>query len=340
MKHYPFPKIRQYHQVLRDLKLKAQFSGFDINGDPIYDSTKELPIVSFEGFVKLHGTNAAIVINSDETYYCQSRENVIDQMKDNAGFAHWVAKDGHKIIPHFKPSDATKTVIYGEWCGGSIQSRVALNSMPKMFVIFGVKQVVSTDPIDGETNSLWMITDYENPTIGVFNIRRTKPYILEVDLNHPDKAIEIMNRWVDTIDKNCPFAKTFDISGHGEGIVFRPMGEKSFSRAFKVKGSSHSKASKEKKLPTVDVVKLDSIHAALELYCTEDRLQQGYNIVVPSIADAIPQKISDFIRWVIDDIWDEESDALLAADISRKEISSAVSKIAAAWFQNKLKISI
>lgn len=340
MKHYSFPKIRQYHQVLYGLKLRAQFSGFATDGEPIYDDTKELPIVTFEGFVKLHGMNAAIVINSDGTYYCQSRENVIDQVKDNNGFAHWVAKDGHKIIPNFKPREPVKTVVYGEWCGGSIQAGVALNSMAKMFVIFGVKDVnPGDDSTDEEPTSVWRTTEYENPEIGVFNIRRTKPYIIEVDLNRADNAIEAMNQWVDSIDKECPFAKTFDISGHGEGIVFRPVGDPSFSRAFKVKGESHSK-SHVRKLPTVDVVKMDSIHEAVELYCTEDQLEQGYSIVVPSEADAVPQKIADFIRWIVNDIWDEESDALLTSDISRKELNGAVSKKASSWFQNKLKTSL
>jgi len=340
MKHYAFPKIRQYHQVLQSLKLSYQFSGVDEKGDPIYDDTKELPIITFEGFVKLHGTNAAIVINSDGTYYCQSRENVIDQIKDNAGFAHWVAKDGYKIVPHFKSdNDGVRTIVYGEWCGGSIQGGVALSSMQKMFVIFGVKQVFTTDNSNEEVTSVWSSTSYENPDIGVFNVRRTKPYIIEVDLNQANKSIEIMNQWVDSIDKECPFAKTFDISGHGEGIVFKPIDDPSFSRAFKVKGESHSK-SHVKKTITVEVVKLDSIQVAVETYCNEDRLEQGYGIVVSSPADAVPQKIANFIKWVVEDIWNEESDSLLASDISRKEITGAVSKKAATWFQNKLKSSV
>ena len=249
MKHYPFPKIRQFHQVIKDLKDKACFAGLDADGNPIYDWTKELPTIKFVGRVKLHGTNAAIVFNSDGSYYCQSRENIITEEKDNAGFAHWAHKcgvSGTFPLP-FLPekldecgvSDPTPTAVYfGEWCGGSIQAGVALNELPRMFVLFGVKVI---DPLTQETTwhrlPQFMV---ENPELGIYNIEmKTKAYEVEVDLNRPDKAIEVMNKMVEEIDKECPFAKTFGVSGHGEGIVFRPEGDNSFQYAFKVKGESH-----------------------------------------------------------------------------------------------------
>lgn len=35
MKHYSFPKIRQYHQVLRDLKLQLSYFGKDEKGQAV-----------------------------------------------------------------------------------------------------------------------------------------------------------------------------------------------------------------------------------------------------------------------------------------------------------------
>lgn len=55
MKHYKFPKINQYHQVVGGLKLHHQFVGKDENDDPIYDKNKELPVITFEGRIKHHG---------------------------------------------------------------------------------------------------------------------------------------------------------------------------------------------------------------------------------------------------------------------------------------------
>ena len=98
--------------------------------------------------------------------------------------------------------------------------------------------------------------------------------------------------------------------------------------------------SKIKKLPTVDVQKMDSIEKALETHCHEDRLEQGYAALVKSREDEDPKKIGEFIRWVVNDIWEEEGDALVASDISRKDMGAAVSKKAARWFQSKLQSTI
>jgi hypothetical protein len=218
-------------------------------------------------------------------------------------------------------------VVYGEWCGGSIQASVALNSMPKMFVIFGAKVV------NGDADYTWLyLPELEAPELQIYNVTRTHPFTIGIDLGRPDKAIEVMNNWVNEIDSECPFAKTFGVSGNGEGLVFRPEGDNSFAYAFKVKGESHSK-SKIKKLPTVDVQKMDSIERALETHCHEDRLEQGWCRFV----EHDPKMIGDFIRWVVNDIWEEEGDSLVASDISRKDMGSAVSKKASRWFQHKLQ---
>ena len=331
MKHYPFPKIRQYHQVLRDVKLRHSYVGKDEQGEPIYDNTIELPTITFQGYVKLHGTNAAIVFDADGTTYAQSRENIIDEIKDNAGFAHWVAKEGHKLREKIAFAHGMKAVVYGEWCGGSIQKGVALNDLPKMFVVFGLKI------INDNNESQWKNSSHiQDESINVHHISRAPAFSISVDLNRPDRAIEQMTAWVDEIDVACLFAKTFGVNGHGEGIVFRPFGEHGFDCAFKIKGESHSK-SKIKKLPTVDVVKMDGIQQAVETHCHEDRLEQGWGVVIKSEADKAPQKIAEFISWVVNDIWEEEGDSIRASDISRKDIGGAISKKAARWFQTKLR---
>jgi hypothetical protein len=334
MKHYSFPKIRQYHQVLRDLKLHYQYVGKDEAGNPVFDNTVALPVVEFVGYTKLHGTNAAICFYADGSFYCQSRENVIDEITDNAGFAHWAHKGGHKIFDCIKQQFETDTklvVVYGEWCGGSIQKGVALNELPKMFVVFGLKVVNTLD------ERQWHDASYiQDHAINVYNIAEAPSYTIEVDLERPDKAIEQMTSLVDVIDAECPFAKLFGISGIGEGLVFRQSGEHSFGNAFKVKGEKHS-VSKIKKIPTVDVVKMDNLQQAVQTHIHEDRLQQIYDKIVLTEADKVPQNIAPFIKNLVEDAWEEEGDAIRASDLSRKEFGAAVSKVAARWFQNKLK---
>lgn len=335
MKHYSFPKIRQYHQVIRHLKLHHQYVGKDEDGEPIFDSNIKLPVVEFIGYEKHHGTNASIVFSHDGSFYCQSRENIVTEERDNAGFAHWVHKEGYKIFDqikhHFDGWDGY-VVLYGEFAGGSIQKGVALNQLPKMFIVFGMKKVCIIDPDNNE----WVDSSYvKDHSISVYNATESPSYTIQVDLERPDKAIEQMNSWVDEIDKESPFAKNLGVSGVGEGLVFRVKNQYSFDRAFKVKGSSHSK-SKIKKLPTVDVQKMDSIQQAVETHCNEDRMEQIYDKIVLSEADKVPQNIGNFIRLLIEDCWEEEGDSVRASDITRKEFSAAASKKAAKWFQEKI----
>lgn len=336
-KHYPFPKIRQFHQVVRDLKLRAQYVGKDENGDAVYDGTKELPVIEFIGYPKLHGTNAAIVFNRDGSYYCQSRENIITPEEDNAGFARWVAETGHKLYDDLKEcfeiGGWDQAIVYGEWCGGSIQKGVAINQLPKMFVIFGLRA------IDVSSVIAWGAPTYVIKNISVEGVRHISDcgakYEIQVDLNRPELALEQLNAWVEEVDAECPFGKYLGVSGHGEGIVFRPSNEYSFDTAFKVKGESHSK-SKIKKLPTVDVEKLNNIHEAVEKYCHEDRLEQAYAAIVLKEEDKVMQKVPDFMRWILNDIMTEEGDALEASNITQKEMGQGISRKAPAWFKKKI----
>lgn len=334
MKYYPFPKIRQYHQVLRDLKLHLSYVGKDDEGNPIYKEPDTWPTIVFNGTVKLHGTNSAICFNPDGSFYCQSRENIINEIQDNAGFAHWVNKEGkniwNRIQNLFDNKLISHIVLFGEWCGGSIQKGVALNELDKRFVIFGLKCIY------GDESSGWVDSSYiKDHSINIFNIADYPKYEITVDLNRPDKAIETMIELTTRVGDECPFSKAFGVSGTGEGIVWRQLYEFGFDKAFKTKDERHQK-SKIKKMPTVDVVKMDSIQEAVETHCHEDRMQQIYDKIVLTEADKVPQKIGDFIRLLVSDCWDEEGDSIRASDISRKEFGAAVSKKAARWFQAKI----
>jgi len=338
MKYYSFPKIRQYHQVLRDLKLHHQYVGKDDAGNPVFDGNKQLPSLEFEGVTKIHGTNAAICFSPDGSFYCQSRENIIDEIKDNAGFAYYVNKEGHKIWNNVRQLDVLQSrviqhiVLFGEYAGGSIQKGVAMNELSKMFIIFGLKVIYEDESTEWLDSSL---ID-EMPDIHVYNIARVPSYTVKVDLANPEQAIEQMIQLVEEVEKECPFAKSFGISGIGEGLVFKLKGSYEFGNAFKVKGEKHS-VSKIKKLPTVDVVAMENLAAAVYTHIHEDRLEQIYSKVVLTEADKVPQNIAPFIRNLVQDAWEEEGDSIRASDISRKEFGAAVSKVAARWFQNKLK---
>ena len=80
-KFISFPKIGQFRQVIKHVVDSARYFGKDINGDAIFNPTLPVPTLTFEGTVKLHGTNAGVTINRDGEIWAQSRENVISVLQ-------------------------------------------------------------------------------------------------------------------------------------------------------------------------------------------------------------------------------------------------------------------
>lgn len=126
MNHFKYPSIEQFRNAIRNIQHKAQFVSVDSNGEAIMNRTAALPILEFIGSVKLHGTNAAVIISKNKDIYYQSREKIITPLQDNAGFAafaetkydYWL-KIANKAIEF----NCQHIAIYGEWCGGNIQKR-------------------------------------------------------------------------------------------------------------------------------------------------------------------------------------------------------------------------
>lgn len=56
-----FPSINQYRNTVKAAKGRGQYVGRDANDEPIFNSALTAPVIRYQGTVKLHGTNAAIV---------------------------------------------------------------------------------------------------------------------------------------------------------------------------------------------------------------------------------------------------------------------------------------
>lgn len=74
LKFYPFPSIEQFRQVVSSVKRSDDYNNKDSDNTTL----------TFQGTVKLHGTNAGIVLDDQGNYYAQSRNNVLSIDKDNA----------------------------------------------------------------------------------------------------------------------------------------------------------------------------------------------------------------------------------------------------------------
>lgn len=287
-----FPSIEQFRTVIRHVKTHAQYAGKDADGNAIIDQSRPIPTLKFRGTVKLHGTNAGIVVNTDmySTEYgnitYQSRERELELTKDNAGFmltmmkhediTRDIAKQVFEILGPQAP--VVKVAIFGEWCGSGIQKGVALTQLPKMFVVFAVKVV-----FDDETTRWLPIGEFDihYKDHGIFNIDTFPTYEIDVDFNHPELAQNKMIEITEAVEAKCPVGKYFGVSGIGEGVVWACVtdGWNDSGTWFKVKGEKHS-VSKVKTLAAVDVEAVATMKAFVDSVVTEARLEQGLDNLV------------------------------------------------------------
>jgi len=334
-----FHDIGQFRNVIKDVNRHSQYVEMDEDGNPVYDRLKQKPILKFHGTVKLHGTNAGVSFSNKDGMWFQSRKNIISVEKDNAGFAAFAheRRDLFQVFVYsvfekeqLYPSDTV--TIFGEFCGGNIQKNVGISKLEKMFVIFAVK----VKPQDTSINPYYVDSSYLRFTdSNIYNIEDFETYDIEIDFEDPQMAQNRMIELVAEVEAECPVAKQLGVSGTGEGIVWTSTlkGNKYW---FKTKGEKHS-TSKVKVLVPIDVEKLNSINEFVDYAVTENRLNQGIeqvfttNSLEPEITG-----MSDFLRWIMNDIIKEEIDVLGENKITPKDIGKKATGRAREWFINLL----
>ena len=341
MKHIKYPKIQQFRNIVSEVNRQVSFNGFDDNGDSIYNKNVEKPKLTFNGTVKIHGTNAGVCFNSNDGLWAQSRENLITTLNDNFGFAFFVeTKKVHfsrlidKIRDEFNIDTSVYTIsIYGEWAGGNIQKNVGVSETEKAFYVFGVK---ISKLGDDDFVSYWVesksISDNDNK---IYNVNDFKTFQVEVDFNMPELAQKTFSDITEEVENECPVAKHFGVSGIGEGVVWTVIFNGNTHR-FKVKGEKHS-VTKVKKLASVDIEKLNSINEFVEYAVTENRIDQAVEKVFND-KDLDIKKLGDFIRWIINDITSEEMDTMVENNLEPKDVNKYISNKARTMFFNLLEL--
>jgi len=337
-----FPKIEQFKNVIRNVANQTAFQGLDEDGQPIYDGTIIKPTLRFRGTVKLHGTNASVILNPDDSIEVQSRNRMLTLTSDNAGFAMFVLGTTgkelwttliRKLLKDAKVEVAQdeKVILYGEFCGGNIQKGVALSQLTKRFIAFGLRvgEGESTRWIDTRTSGNFNLDD--DLVFSIFD-ERFPCYEIDIDFENPAVSRNEMIKVVEAVEKECPVGKAFGVSGIGEGIVFQCTDPKyfNFGGTFKVKGNLHS-VSKVRTLAPVDVEKLASVNEFTESTVTENRCLQGIEFLKEQQLEISQKSTGSFIRWMIGDIVSEEMDLMIASDISVKEIGKPISTVARRW---------
>ncbi len=337
MKHVKWPSIEQFRNVARNVQNKAQFVGLAEDGTAIMNRQVVLPKLTFEGTVKLHGTNAAVGVLNDQVWF-QSREHIITPEKDNAGFAMFASgrvstfkgvadKASRHFGTNYKP-----ILIFGEWCGGNIQKGVAISQLPKMFVVFGIACV------EDDGKKVYMkrqdVVDCVESDESIKSIYDFQTFTKTIDFENPHESVKEINAITDDVENECPVGKALGVSGIGEGVVWRCVDEgyEDSGFWFKAKGEKHSK-SNVKTIASVDVERINNLKELASKLAHNGRLEQMAQQVFDTLngGEIDVKKTGDFIKAVVQDIFKEELDTISASGFTGKDLNGPVAKLCLDW---------
>jgi len=333
----PFASIHQFRHTKKAILETAAYVGQDENDEPILDYTLPKPKLTFSGGVKCHGSNGGIGYNPEQDYlWVQSRKKIITPERDNAGFAFFVEQNKEVILNFMRwmtkeyKTGLLPIMIYGEWCGGNIQKGIALNGLPKMFILFDRFKVI-TPEYEENANIPWRSghrPGFPLTETNIYFIEDFPTFEVEIDFESETSVAYAVNKMVEItqeVEKECPVGKQFGVSGIGEGVVWRCD-----DQVFKVKGEKHS-VSKVKTLAAADPEKMASLEKFVDYAVTNSRLEQGVKEVYGEQKPG-REKIADFLRWVHRDIIKEEMDVMVESNIEPKEVGKMISNEARRWF--------
>lgn len=362
--HYKFPSIESLRHLITSLKHRFQNPQQTTDGW-IFDESLELPVLHFNGTVKLHGVNAAIVFDPKlNKIYAQSRELVITPQNDLHGFARFVENNQEKLNEAMEKCSFAKeawdkkeaVVIYGEWCGRGINHGVAVCQLDKMFVVFDIK-------IGNRWLHRFELKQFKLEDLRVFNITDFKSIGLDIDFDAIDKGKEAgrngalgkegilanLDYMTDKVEKECPVAKKVgDVSGIGEGIVWKCdnsyegpymvdydiLDSEGDPWMFKTKGEKH-KNTKEPKGTQLTPEKFNSINELVTGLVTPQRLEQGLTKLLEKNLDHSKRNTGEYVKWIVEDIQKENDDVVKASGLDFKDIQGAIQKTAREFYLTK-----
>lgn len=333
----PFPSIKQFRDVIREIRRRAEFMGLDGAGEPIINPAPVMPTLRFRGSVKMHGTNAAVVFAPTGTVF-QSRERELSETADNAGFCNHMMLHGDALRRIANGIEGQLALVrsvdnviamYGEWCGGNIQKGVGLAGLPKMFVVFAIR-------VNGEWKDIEAFDWITDSAAGIYNVVQFEQFDMTIDFERPEIAQNWLGAITELVEARCPVAASFGQEGIGEGVVWRCIENPTSDFWFKVKGEKHS-ATKVKTLAAVDVEAVTKIRDFVDMAVTPARLEQGLqNLVGEQQKPFDMSSMGDFIRWVYGDVMKEECDTVAASGFDPKKLGGPIANASKRWFVERL----
>ena len=309
------------------------------------------PVLHFKGTVKLHGQNAGVVIErASGASWTQSRETLLSAEETLNGFylfekTHPARKELLDTVSRLASDlPGSFICIYGEWCGENMKKGVALQQLPKMFVIFGVCTVEPSTSDEQHSERHWFTeTQMLELAQALAPISRGSLYVINsfpqwsvtVDFANPVPALEQIERWTLEVERECPFAASFGKKGVGEGICWTcttPWVVDPQRIRFKSKGPKHSDSSLKRKSEAVEPTNLDSIQAFASAVATEHRMEKMLDNITLAGHPLQPESLPFFLRAVGTDVLQEDSDVLSTSGLPKNQTMKAVNTIARNWF--------
>lgn len=338
LQHISYPKIPHFKEIVSLVyeRHKSQHKENHMN--------VPLPKITFYGSVKLHGSNASIVKDMKTgRIYAQSRSRVITPKDDNMGFAKFVEDNLTLFDAMFQNIDNyvehyTHALIYGEWCGKGIQKGAAICELEtKKFFIFAIREY--SDKLAPEKSYCrnpgnLVISNLISNTpasIGVYLLIPSEE--LEIDFNDLKAAQSALEDITNKIEKECPVAISFGLSGVGEGLVWHADGVQG-ELSFKTKGSKHSDVKKKQNIEITPEI-CESIQHFVDAVVTDNRCEKMINLVMQKQIGESPigmRNIGLFLKYLEQDIMAEESDRLEASGFEWKHVKHLVVIEAKKWF--------
>lgn len=334
-----YPSIAGFKEVIRKVKERATYRGKDADGNSIYEACT-LPTISFNGTVKIHGTNAGIrYTKADDSLVPQSRERDLSLTSDNAGFYVYVMQNDQlfRSIAKQMIGDAESVVIYGEWCGKGTQKGVAISEVDKLFAVFGVRVITGEDERWFDTHEL----EYQ---IGVsfalsalnehrvYLITQFPTYEITINFNEPEMSQNKLVELTIAVEDECPVGKFFGVSGVGEGIVWSHNSDEYGFLQMKVKGEKHSN-SKVKTIAPIDEESFKAAKDFAETYTTQSRMEQGLHVMkAEQMLEIEAKNVGAFLKWITGDIFKEEQAAVIQNNLDPKKIAKEITNIARRWY--------
>lgn len=251
----------------------------------------------FHGTVKVHGFHGDVIQEKNGSYTIQSKHNIIVDTHNNYHLFEFVNDNLQYFTLLFddikkkhNSKNTIKIMISGEWCGHGIKNYVAVCNLKPMFIIFDI--IIDNMHYCDMTNYFSIHDNLHQ----IYNIQQFTTYTIYIHNIHniTKEEKKMIKMYVKEVEKQCPVAGYFDMTGPGEGIVW-----KSKKLIFKSKGKYFYKCIKNKS----------------NLYKNHllpiKRLENGIEYMNNMKYDTSLINYTFFIEYIMRDIKEEEEDFLL-----------------------------